>query len=90
MTARTIAVTEGTVADLGGLRVGVANLWDRAYPLPDGSQRTGPTAQLMIDDGSDLVVGNGSEVGFGATRWRVDCVRKTGSEPGEVRFTEIG
>ena len=82
-------MTEGTVADLGGLRVGVANVWERAYPLPDGSQRTGTTAQLMIDDGSDLVVGNGSEVGIGATRWRVDWVRKSGSEPGEVCFTQI-
>ena len=82
-------MTEGTVADLGGRRVGVANVWDRAYPLPDGSQRSGPTAQLMIDDGSDVVVGDGSEVGFGATRWRVDWVRKIGSEPGEVRFTEV-
>jgi hypothetical protein len=90
VTARTIAVTEGTIADLAGLRVGVANVWERAYQLPDGSQRTGPTAQLMIDDGSDLVVGDGSEVGIGATRWQVDWVRKSGSEPGEVRFTQIG
>ncbi len=80
---------EGLVAWLGGVRVGVANIWDRPYELGDGSAATGLSAQLMPDDGADVVVGEGSHVEFGGTQFRVVEVVKHGDERGYVIFQRL-
>jgi hypothetical protein len=82
----TIRAGEGLVAWLGGVRVGVANIWERPYELEEGSAATGLSAQLMPDDGEDAVVGEGSHVEFGGTQFRVVEVVKHGDERGYVVF----
>lgn len=77
------------VAWLGGVRVGVANIWERSYKLEDGSARTGLTAQLMLDDGEDEIVGEGSRIEIGRTRFRVIEVGKAEHERGYVRFRPV-
>jgi hypothetical protein len=85
-------ITETTVGNLNGVRVGVGNIWERTYTLPDGTVRSGLTAQLFIlvnDQNPGIVVGQGSVVTVGASRWEVIAVTKAGQERGTVTLKEL-
>ncbi len=81
-------IEETTVHWLSGVRVGVGNIWDRDYTLPDGSPRYGPTAEVFIllyDQNPAIVVGVGSEIAVGGERWRVVRVEPAqGRELGSI------
>ena len=87
MTEETLVAVEGTVAVLDTARVGIGNIWERRYELPDGTERTGITAMLHLDGDRVLIAGAGSELEDGA--WRVDHVQAGAEAAGEVRFTRV-
>jgi hypothetical protein len=77
-----IEITEGTVARLGGVRVGAGSIFEADYTLPDGSARRGLTCRLVpANDETEHVVGEGSEVEIGGTRWLVTRITASGDEP---------
>lgn len=80
---------ETAVTDLGTDPVGVGNLWERTYVLPDGSSRTGMACQLFPPTGDPLVVGAGSEFAAGGRRWRVERVDKPAVGPGSVAVVAV-
>ncbi len=65
-----------TVGDLGDVSVGCGTVGDVGpYPLPDGRIATGPTAVLApFDRDERVVVGLGSEIEVGGSRWRVVAI----------------
>jgi hypothetical protein len=88
-TGSEIAITEGTVAPIEGVRVAAANIWERDYELPDKTTRHGLSAMLFMN-GQDpaLVVGEGSVFVVGGTRWIVLGV--TANKPrGEIRMAPV-
>jgi hypothetical protein len=83
-----ISITEGTVAPLVGVRVGVGNVWVRDYELPDKRTRTGMSAMIFVEGASPTVVGEGSVFTAGGVRWLVLGV--TAEEPrGSVRVAPV-
>jgi hypothetical protein len=77
-----VEITESTVGRLGGLRVGAGSIFEADYTLPDGSTRHGLTCRLVpADTDEPIVVGEGSEVELGGTRWRVTRITASGAEP---------
>jgi len=66
-----IVAAEGTVATVNGARVGIGNIWERPFVLPDGEERVGITAILHFEDDSRITAGPGSELVIGGERWRV-------------------
>ena len=75
MSGAEVLASEGTVALLSGVRVGIGNIWERPFELPDGEERVGITAMLHVEDGDRVVAGPGSELLVGGARWRVLDVR---------------
>jgi hypothetical protein len=82
-------IEETTVGNLDGTRVGVSNIWERQYNLPDGISRLGMTAILSPFNDKDVVVGQGSIVTIGQTQWEVITVEKTQGKRGEVRLKKL-
>jgi hypothetical protein len=82
-----IEIKETTVGYIDDLEVGVGNIWEREYSLPDGSTKTGLTAQLFMDE-SWLFVGKGSVVDIKGTKWEVIEVEKQG-KLGFVRLKPV-
>jgi hypothetical protein len=81
---REIEITESAVEYLGDVRVGAGSIFEADYTLPDGSVRHGLTCRLVPEDTDmPIVVGEGSEVEFGGTRWLVTRVTDSGDEPFE-------
>lgn len=81
-----IVATEGTVAVLGGHRVGIGNIWERSYALPDGTEQRGPTSMLSFPDDTTLIAGRGSEVDLAGTRWHVVDVSEGSGARGSITF----
>lgn len=84
-TGSSMTITETTQGRLGDGLVGVSNLWERTYALPDGTEKTGLTARLTLDDGS-TVAGEGSVVTVAGKTWRVTRVEKPADGRGSVTF----
>ena len=80
-------IQETTEGELGGVNVGVSNIWERDYTLPDGSSRSGLTATLSFGSGS-TVAGKGSRVKIGTGTFEVVEITKASGQNGEVRFEE--
>ena len=86
----TETIQETTVGDLGGVSVGVANLWERDYVDAAGAPRHGMTARVAWTDASSdhwEVVGAGSALRLGAHRWTVVRVDKSEGSLGSVTWT---
>ena len=66
-----ITIKSNTTSSVGTTRVGVGNLWDATYTLPDGTETTGPTARLSSRDGVKERVGAGSVLELGGQRVKV-------------------
>lgn len=68
-------LAETTVEQLGGVSVGIGNIWDDDYELADGTAAHGPTVRFVLLDGEDetqrIVAGRGSVVRLGSARWEV-------------------
>ena len=81
-----VEIKETTVGNLGGVDIGVGNIWEREYTLPDGTSRSGPTAQLFIEE-ERLIVGKGSVITVDKSRWEVVDVEM--KELGTVKLKQI-
>lgn len=80
-------IQETTVGTLGGVDVGVANMWEREYTDGAGRTRTGLTARLDVDvDGTTqrLFVGEGSVVEIGGHKWEIVALVKPANGNGQV------
>jgi hypothetical protein len=56
---------------VSGARVGIGNISERPFVLPDGEERVGITAILHFADDNRITAGAGSELVIGGERWRV-------------------
>lgn len=81
-----IVAAERTVAVLGGHRVGIGNIWERTYALPDGSEQRGPTSMLNLPDDTTLTAGRGTELRLAGARWHVVDVSEGRAARGSVTF----
>jgi hypothetical protein len=83
-----LELEETTVERLGGVRVGIANIYEGDYERADGSADRGPTATLIPLLGQDpnpqLVVGAGSALTLGSERFEVVDVSPGDGEHGTV------
>lgn len=86
MSDREIVATEGTMAVLGGHRVGIGNIWERTYTLPDGTEQRGPTSMLNLPDDTTLIAGRGTGLDLAGARWRVVDVSEGGAGRGSITF----
>ncbi len=80
-------IQETTVGTLGGVDVGVANMWERDYVDGAGTSRKGLTARLDYDVAGEtrrIVVGEGSVVELGGLRWEVVRLVKTPGQNGTI------
>ena len=89
-----LTVTETTIADLAGLRMGVANIWEDEFKGPDGKSKRGPTAMLSIidDKGTTLLrerVHPGSEVEAQRHRFRIESINAPENALGSITILEI-
>ena len=83
-------ITENTVGELNGVRVGVSNILEDTYFLPYNRQLTGMTAQLFVfTDNTDVTVGKGSVITINKSQWEVVKVEKEGNELGCVTFQRV-
>jgi hypothetical protein len=87
-----VTITETTIAEVAGLRIGVGNVWDAEFVGPDGQPARGPTAMVSFSDaaGQDLHrerVHAGSELLVGGRRYRIDAVHAPASGLGSVTLT---
>lgn len=80
-----LALKETTVTQVGSVRVGCANLWEREYARADGTIVTGMSARVSV--GGDVrFVGPGSELVVDGARWAVVSIDK---EPGALGLVHI-
>ena len=87
-------ISETTVGELDGVRVGVANVWERDYVDADGTPRHGMTARVAWTepDGTERweVVGVGSRVLLAsAATWSVIRIDKSAGAPGDVVWERV-
>ena len=79
-------IRESTQGSLGDAEVGVSNIWEREYALPDGTTTTGMTARLSLAEGKRLVVGKGSVIEVGGAKFEVVNVVNPEEGLGSVEF----
>ena len=82
-----IVIEGSTQGHLDGVGVGVGNIWEGEYVLPDGARRSGLSAGLWIGGRSAVRVGPGSVVAIGPGRWEVVLVESDGR--GRVRLRRV-
>jgi hypothetical protein len=91
---REAVLKETTMASLGGMNVGTANIGESTYELPGGGSQHGLTAQLFLSEGDEdsqtVVVGAGSRLQLGAETWEVVAVTKEPGRRGRVRLRYVG
>lgn len=90
----TETLTETTVGELDGVRVGLANVWERDYVDAGGTTRHGLTARLAWTDAAGAerweIVGVGSQLEFAGSTWQVREIDKSPGTPGEVVWERVG
>lgn len=85
-------IQETTVGTLSGVDVGVANMWERDYVDGAGAARKGLTARLDYEVGAEtrrVVVGEGSVIELGGTRWQVVALTKPSGQNGTVSLRPL-
>ena len=86
-------LTETTVERLGGVRVGIGNIFEDEYELPDGTTARGPSAHLVELRGQDPnpthVAGPGSVLAIGDARFEVLEVSPRGGGEGSLTVREL-
>ena len=90
MNTEELVIGESAQGSLGGINVGVGNIWERDYELPDGSERTGLTARLVFGQNEGKAfVGKGSVVRIGTGQYEILSVDKPENNLGSVRFSRV-
>jgi hypothetical protein len=89
-----ITITETTVAEINGIRVGAANVWDDDYVTDDGQSHNGPTAKLAVmgdtpETDFDVNAYVGKVVTFGNERWRVTAISEPPGALGSVTLERV-
>jgi hypothetical protein len=84
-----VRIMETTVGQIGGVSVGVSNIFEDTYTFPDGSEREGLTAGLTLFTAAEGVqqeyrVGEGNVVEIGGSRWEVVAIEKPEGELGAI------
>jgi hypothetical protein len=87
-----VTITETTITEVAGLRVGVGNVWEADFTGPDGQTTRGPTAMVSFADeaGQDLHrerVHAGSELVVAGRRYRIEAVSAPANGRGSVTLT---
>lgn len=82
-------IEETTVGELSGRRVGMANVFEDTYTLPDGTAKTGLTCLLSVFDVGKVRVGEGSVFEVAGDRWLVVGITKVSGENGEVALRRL-
>lgn len=85
-------IQETTVGTLGAVDVGVANMWEREYTDGAGVARKGLTARLDYDVAGEtrrVVVGLGSVLELGGTKWEVAAISKPPNQNGTVTLRAL-
>lgn len=87
-----MTITETTITEVAGLRVGVGNVWEAEFVGPDGRPTRGPTAMVSFADdaGQDLHrerVHAGSELVVAGRRYRIEAVNAPENARGSVTIT---
>ncbi|MDP2314987.1 MAG: hypothetical protein Q8P41_18955 [Pseudomonadota bacterium] len=80
-------IQETTMGTLSGVDVGVANMWEREYVDGAGVAHKGLTARLDYEVAGEtrrIVVGEGSVIEMGGTRWEVVRLQKTPGQNGTI------
>lgn len=81
-------ITSGSVGDLAGICVGMGQISNGTYKLPDGSDKEGLVVTLApLESDENLTVGAGSEINIGDVLWRVDQIIKVGE--GSITLTPL-
>jgi len=76
-------IEETTVAEIGGVRVGMGNMTRGSYEAPDGP-REGVICSLALPGKVGVFVGLGSVIDIGGHPWTVVAIEKPPGERGEV------
>jgi hypothetical protein len=85
-----VVIRQGTVADIGGTRVGVMWVFEHEYALPDGSKRRGLAAGLALTPPErNQTVGRGSIIELGSARYEVVKIDET-KNPETVTLRLVG
>ena len=84
----TETLRESAVVQIGGVRVGCGNLWERTYQLADGSTTSGMSARVSFGD-EVLIVGVGSALTIAAAHFRVSAIEKQAGELGRVALERV-
>jgi len=84
-----MVIQETTQGRLGGSSVGISNMWERPYALPDGSETSGLSATLTLAPGVTLVAGLGSVVQIGTGHFEVVAIEKAKGQLGAVHFQMV-
>lgn len=80
-------IEETTQGALGAVDVGVANLWQRAWPGEGAAEQlTARVAWLAEGQQRWELVAVGTAIEVGGLRWRVDAIDKPSGAPGRVTF----
>lgn len=85
-------IQETTVGTLSGVDVGVANMWEREYVDGAGAARKGLTARLDTEVAGETrrtVVGAGSVIELGGTRWEVVSLAKAPGQNGTITLRPL-
>jgi len=84
---------ETAVAECGGVRIGLANVWNESFTGDDGRQRQGVrgTICFMFDDSTedrDVRVAFGDEVEVSGTRFQVVGISE-GEQRGSLTLEQV-
>ena len=78
MSSDRITITQSTVGNLDGARVGVTRVSEsEEYTLADGTKKTGTCARLAVENGPSMTVGVGSTFSLQAHSYEVTAVANT-------------
>lgn len=85
-----ITIKENAVGLLDGWSLGVANIWERSYSMPNGQTKTGITAQIAVwrNDNPALeeqifIVYQGGFIELGSARYEIITITE-GTEHGHI------
>jgi hypothetical protein len=90
-----VTIVETTVAEINGIRVGAANIWDDDYTTDDGQNLHGPTAHLAVmgdtpDTDFSLKAYVGKVITFGDELWRVTEIHEPPNTRGSITLVRVG
>ena len=89
-----IVITETSVGEVAGVRVGVHSAWEDSWTDEGGTTKGGPRATLSVmgdgKDDFDVRVHKGSEVTVAGRQFRVAAIHAPSDSHGSVTLLEVG